>query len=108
MAWLGPDTRAEIEAAGREGLGVVIAPIAFVSEHVETLVELDHEYAEVAAAAGCAAYVRVPALGVEAGVHRGAGGADRGAERRPGGVAPGSGFTCAAQWSKCSGAPRRG
>jgi ferrochelatase len=32
-----------------DGKGVLICPIAFVSEHVETLVELDHEYAELAA-----------------------------------------------------------
>jgi protoporphyrin/coproporphyrin ferrochelatase len=102
LGWLGPETRGEIEAAGRAGLGVVVAPIAFVSEHVETLVELDHDYARAGAAAGCPAYVRVPALGVEAGFvdaladlvlgRRGDGGAA---------TAPGSGFTCAAQWSKC-------
>ena len=65
MGWLGPETRAEIETAGRAGLGVVIAPIAFVSEHIETLVELDHDYAKVGAAAGCPAYIRAPALGIE-------------------------------------------
>ncbi|MDR3510044.1 MAG: ferrochelatase [Caulobacteraceae bacterium] len=101
LAWLGPDTRAEVEAAGREGLGVVIAPIAFVSEHVETLVELDHEYAEVGAAAGCPAYVRVPTLSVEAGFIEALAEMTEASIRRPGGVAPGSGFTCAAQWSKC-------
>ncbi|MGH6956464.1 MAG: ferrochelatase, partial [Caulobacteraceae bacterium] len=63
MKWIGPSTIDEIEAAGREGLGVVIDPIAFVSEHVETLVELDRDYAKRAAAAGVAPYIRVPALG---------------------------------------------
>ncbi|HEX3919836.1 MAG TPA: ferrochelatase [Caulobacteraceae bacterium] len=63
MKWIGPSTIEEIERAGAEGLGVLIDPIAFVSEHVETLVELDRDYAEVARRAGAAPYIRVPALG---------------------------------------------
>jgi protoporphyrin/coproporphyrin ferrochelatase len=61
--WIGPETLAEIEAAGAEGLGVVVDPIAFVSEHVETLVELDRDYAAAARRAGAQPYIRVPALG---------------------------------------------
>ncbi|HWU79244.1 MAG TPA: ferrochelatase, partial [Caulobacter sp.] len=64
MKWIGPSTEDEIRAASREGLALVVTPIAFVSEHIETLVELDHEYREVAFEAGCPVYVRVPALGV--------------------------------------------
>jgi ferrochelatase len=101
LGWIGPETKGEIEAAGREGLGVVIAPIAFVSEHVETLVELDHDYAKVGAAAGCAVYVRAPALGVEAGFIDALADLALAAAARPSGAAPGSGFTCAARWSKC-------
>ena len=63
MQWIGPETLAQIEAAGAEGLGVVVDPIAFVSEHVETLVELDRDYAAAAARAGAQPYIRVPALG---------------------------------------------
>ena len=37
-------------------------PIAFVSEHSETLVELDIEYKELADKNGCKNYTRVPAL----------------------------------------------
>ena len=66
MTWIGPSTEDEIRAASAEGLALVVTPIAFVSEHVETLVELDHEYGELARATGCPAYVRVPALGVDA------------------------------------------
>ena len=65
LKWLGPSTDQEIRRAGVERRGVLIAPIAFVSDHVETLVELDHDYARVAAEAGCAPYLRAPALGVE-------------------------------------------
>jgi ferrochelatase len=67
LKWIGPSTVEEIETAGRAGLGVVIDPVAFVSEHVETLVELDRDYAEVARRAGVRCYIRVAALGVDAG-----------------------------------------
>jgi len=67
LKWLGPSTVEAITAAAEAGKGVVVCPIAFVSEHVETLVELDHEYGALAKAAGCPAYVRVPALGVTPG-----------------------------------------
>lgn len=64
LKWIGPSTIEALTAAGLEGKGVIITPIAFVSEHVETLVELDHEYGEMAKGVGVAPYVRVPALGV--------------------------------------------
>jgi ferrochelatase len=63
LEWIGPATDAEIRRAGAEGKGVIVAPIAFVSEHSETLVELDIEYAHVAKAAGVPDYLRVPAVG---------------------------------------------
>jgi ferrochelatase len=65
MKWIGPSTPDAVAAAGREGKGIIITPIAFVSEHVETLVELDRDYQELALAVGCPIYIRVPALGVE-------------------------------------------
>jgi ferrochelatase len=63
MKWIGPSTDDEIRRAGKEGLAVAVAPIAFVSEHSETLVELDIEYAHLAAESGVMTYVRVPAVG---------------------------------------------
>jgi len=65
LEWIGPATDAEIRRTGAEGKGVVIAPIAFVSEHSETLVELDIEYAHLAAAKGVADYRRVPTVGTQ-------------------------------------------
>lgn len=65
LKWIGPSTVEAIGAAAAEGKGVLIAPIAFVSEHVETLVELDREYAALAAELGVAPYLRAPALGIE-------------------------------------------
>ncbi|MCR9212803.1 MAG: ferrochelatase [Proteobacteria bacterium] len=64
MKWLQPSTEDEIQAAGEEGTSLVILPIAFVSEHSETLVELDIEYAELAKEAGVPDYRRVPTVGV--------------------------------------------
>jgi ferrochelatase len=101
LGWLGPETRDEIQAAGRAGFGVVIAPIAFVSEHVETLVELDHDYARTGAEAGCGAYVRAPTLSVETGFIEALAETALAAVGREAAIAPGSGFTCAARWSKC-------
>jgi ferrochelatase len=64
LAWIGPSTIEAIDAAAAENLTVVISPIAFVSEHVETLVELDHEYALHARMVGVADYRRAATLGV--------------------------------------------
>lgn len=66
MKWLGPSTPEAIAQAGRDGVGVVVAPVAFVSEHIETLVELDIEYAELAHELGVSPYLRSPAVGVAA------------------------------------------
>jgi ferrochelatase len=63
LEWLGPATDAEIRRAGAAGVGLIVAPIAFVSEHSETLVELDIDYAHVARDAGVPRYVRVPTVG---------------------------------------------
>ena len=65
MKWIGPSTDEEIIKYSREKKGIVIVPVAFVSEHSETLVELDIEYKKLAEKNGCAFYKRVPALGVE-------------------------------------------
>ena len=64
LKWLGPSTPEAIEQAAADGVGAVVVPIAFVSEHIETLVELDHEYAELAARLGCTPYLRAAAVGV--------------------------------------------
>ena len=66
LKWLGPSTPEALEQAARDGKGAVIVPIAFVSEHVETLVELDIEYAELAHELGVTPYLRVPGVGTAA------------------------------------------
>jgi ferrochelatase len=62
LEWIGPATDDAIRGAGSEGKSLVVQPIAFVSEHSETLVELDIEYAHLAKVAGVPVYRRVPAL----------------------------------------------
>jgi len=62
MKWIGQATDDEIRRAGADGAALVIAPIAFVSEHSETLVELDIEYRHLAESCGVPAYHRVPAM----------------------------------------------
>ena len=59
--WIGPSTEDELERAAHDKVGVVVVPIAFVSEHSETLVELDVEYRELADKLGVPGYFRVPA-----------------------------------------------
>jgi ferrochelatase len=67
LKWIGPYTDAEIERAGLEGRPLVVVPLAFVSEHVETLVELDIEYGELASLHNVPAYERVRTVSDDAG-----------------------------------------
>lgn len=64
LEWIGPATDAEIRRAGVEGVPLVVAPISFVSEHSETLVELDLDYQEIASECGVPGYYRVPVVGI--------------------------------------------
>ena len=65
LKWIGPSTDEVIIKYSKEKKGIVITPVAFVSEHSETLVELDIEYKKLAEKNGCSFYKRVPALGTE-------------------------------------------
>jgi len=65
LEWIGPATDEEIIEAGAEKMPLLVVPISFVSEHSETLVELDIEYRKLAQENGVPGYWRVPTLGVE-------------------------------------------
>jgi len=66
VRWLGPQTEDVIRELGAAGQReVLIAPIAFVSDHIETLSEIDIEFAEVARAAGVADFRRVESLNLD-------------------------------------------
>jgi protoporphyrin/coproporphyrin ferrochelatase len=64
LEWLKPYTEDELKRAGADKVPLVVAPIAFVSEHSETLVELDITYREEALKLGVPLYERVPTAGV--------------------------------------------
>lgn len=65
LEWIGPSTDTEIARAGTDGKGVIVAPIAFVSEHSETLVELDIEYRRLADEKGVPDYRRAATVGAD-------------------------------------------
>jgi ferrochelatase len=96
LKWLGPSTAEAIEQAAADKVGVIVCPIAFVSDHVETLVELDHEYAALAQQIGVPGFIRVAALGAEPTFIAGLAAAVRGALASNGAVAPAKGWTCEA------------
>lgn len=56
--WLEPTTQSELRRAGAERRGAIVVPISFVSEHSETLVELDMDYAKLAQESGVPHYLR--------------------------------------------------
>ena len=59
MAWLGPYIEDELKRLAAEGVRrVVVAPVSFVSDHIETLFELDQLYAEEARREGITHYYR--------------------------------------------------
>ena len=63
VKWLSPSTDETIRRLAREGVSqVLLVPVSFVSEHIETLYELDILYRHVAEEVGIAEYRRVPAL----------------------------------------------
>jgi ferrochelatase len=66
VEWLKPYTEDALRELGQSGVkDLVVVPISFVSEHIETLEEIDLEYAEIAHEAGVANFLRVPALNTD-------------------------------------------
>ena len=103
LKWIGPTTPEAISAAGADGVGVLIDPVAFVSEHIETLVELDRDYAALAKSLNVPVYLRAPTLGVTPIFIDGLAAAVERALRNDG-IAP-DGEACPARLSRCG---RRG
>ena len=64
LKWIGPSTDSEIHRAGIDRVPLVVAPVAFVSEHSETLVEIEIEYRKMAADAGVPHFSRIDTVGV--------------------------------------------
>ncbi|MCL2430925.1 MAG: ferrochelatase [Alphaproteobacteria bacterium] len=106
--WLSPSTEAEIERAAAERVALLVMPIAFVSEHSETLVELDVEYRGLAGRLGVSGYFRVPTPGDDPGFIAALAGLARRALRAgPGLCNAGGGADCPARWRGCPFVARR-
>lgn len=100
--WLQPATDDEIRRAGAEGTALIVVPIAFVSEHSETLVELDIDYRKLAEGSGVAGFFRAPTPGTEAGFIDALAGLVRQALGRPPGACTLAGHgSCGAAYRKC-------
>jgi ferrochelatase len=100
--WLDPSTEAVLETAAHDGVAVLVVPIAFVSEHSETLVELDVEYRELAHKLGVPGYFRSPAQNSDAGFITALAGLVAAARARgPGLCSFAGGRACPAQHGDC-------
>ena len=65
LKWIGPSTETIIKEESKKKKIIIVVPVAFVSEHSETLVELDIEYKKLAVENGSRDYLRVPAVTVD-------------------------------------------
>jgi ferrochelatase len=65
LRWTGPSIEEALEQAAKGRVPVVVVPISFVSEHSETLVELDITYLRRSRELTIPAFIRVPALAME-------------------------------------------
>ncbi len=100
--WITPSTETEIERAAHDKVAVLVVPIAFVSEHSETLVELDVEYRQVAERLGVPGYFRVPAANSDTGFIAALANLVRGARAREPGVFSSKGTrTCPVACNDC-------
>ena len=103
LKWIGPPTDACIEKAAKDGKAILLSPIAFVSEHIETLVELDIEYRHLADSHGAKVYLRAPALGVDEGfIGTLADLVEAALPEKPGAIRSScTGRICPANWKNC-------
>lgn len=66
VQWLKPYTDEVIPQLAKDGVrDLVVVPISFVSDHIETLEEIDQEYKELAEESGITGWSRVPALNID-------------------------------------------
>lgn len=100
--WISPSTEQEIERAARDRVAILVVPIAFVSDHSETLVELDVEYRELAGKQGVPGYFRAPVPNSDPAFIAALAGLVRAALARPPGLCSFvGGRTCPAPFGDC-------
>jgi len=102
VPWIGPATEDAVRAAGAQRRPLVILPFSFVSEHVETTVEIGMEYRELAAAAGVPFFEAAPTAGTHPAFIAGLAGLVKAAARGGQMAAPATGERlCPPEWSGC-------
>ncbi len=62
LPWLSPSVEQELHRAAKDKVSVAVLPISFVSEHSETLVELDKDYLDLSKKLGIPFYLRFPTV----------------------------------------------
>jgi len=66
VRWLEPSTRKTLEQLGKQGIKRVLAiPVSFVSDHLETLQEMDIQYSSLAIKFGIKEFRRVESLNLD-------------------------------------------
>ena len=102
LKWIGPSTEEALEKASEDNVPVVIYPHAFTQEHVETLVEIDIEYREMAEEMGLHAFYKVDTVGSEALFIEGLATVVEKARSREARLAPDTGARlCDQKWRRC-------
>jgi ferrochelatase len=102
LKWIGPSTEDEVIRAGADRVPLIVAPIAFVSEHSETLYEIGMQYRDLAREKGVPFFARVPAVGDDAAFIRGLGRLVRESLGRPPAICSENGSRlCPDCWSGC-------
>lgn len=94
VEWLKPYTDTAILEAANQEKTIMVVPVAFVSEHSETLVELDIEYRDLALKNGASDYIRIPTVGAKPGFIKGLVELVKGAGNQSGGHTNAGGELC--------------
>lgn len=101
LKWIEPSTESALEKAAHDKVPVIVYPHAFTQEHVETLVELDIEYRELAHKIGIPAYYRADTVGVADAFIKDLARMARGASNRTGIEADGGVRICPEKFGRC-------
>jgi protoporphyrin/coproporphyrin ferrochelatase len=99
--WIGPSTEEELRRASKDGKAVVIYPHAFTQEHVETLVEIEIEYRELAHALGIKGFYRAPTVSTHPAFIEGLAGIVKDHANKIGMHADGEQRVCPVEFKRC-------
>ncbi len=100
LKWIGPSTEEALQQAAADNMPVIVYPHAFVSEHVETLVEIEREYRHLATGLGIPYFARVPTVSAHEYFIEGLARMVR-AQAGKTGVSPGTAYRCPSDFGRC-------